>query len=159
MKKILFSGLLLLIFLIVLLTSKEDYKILKSEYFQHKDLAAIQFYKTNMDRIKSLHKEQELLGWVLECKEGYTFTTSVVGGVSNVLLPNPNWGRQGCRSVGLVHTHPEPKHFGSTSDLFSEEDIKTSYNLTVYMMAQENCNLRKANEGRDVFIGKFENCK
>lgn len=123
--------------------------------------AAIAWYNYHMDKINNLTKEQEAMGWVYLCDTGYYFSTMEVGGVSNSMNPKVETSQKSCKAVAYMHTHPDSGH-GWTADFFSPEDMKSSYLWGMYMMAQENCNLRytyKKDDRGGELLGNFVACK
>lgn len=130
------------------------------DIFQTERQAALHFFKSNTELLKSLTKEQEVLGYVLKCKEGYRVTTPFVGELMNTRYESDNPLKH-CKISAGLHTHPIADK-GWTMDFFSEADIKTSYVWRSYLLAQENCNIRFGYKLKDRYgkvIGKLKECK
>ncbi|AUR93385.1 membrane lipoprotein [Vibrio phage 1.187.O._10N.286.49.F1] len=132
--------------------------VILSESYSTEQQAVVRFLKDNIITLKILTSQQEMLGWVLKCGDGFKHTVAEVGGLSNILTPPKV---SGCKVSALVHTHPRvPK--GYTVDFFSEEDIKTTYRWNSYILSQENCNIRFGSKlkNRDgTLLGKLKFCK
>ncbi|APC46058.1 hypothetical protein HYP06_gp057 [Vibrio phage vB_VspP_pVa5] len=129
----------------------------------HKDQhsAAYAWYNYHMDAINNLTPEQEAMGWIYQCDEGYFFSDMQVGGLSNTMDPKVNTPQKNCEAMAYMHTHPD-QGSGWTSDLFSPADMRSSQIWGMYMMAQENCNLRytyKHDDHDGELLGNFIACK
>lgn len=120
---------------------------------------AIEFYKNNLPTLKRLTTKQEMLGWVLKCGDVYKYTNFRIGGVSNVIeISQVDQG--GCEVSALLHTHTR-QPIGYTVDFFSPEDMKTSHIWDMYLLSQENCNIRfgsKLQNSEGVLLGKLKTC-
>ncbi|MCP3686089.1 MAG: hypothetical protein GY861_25870 [bacterium] len=133
------------------------------EVFNTQKQAAVAFYKRNVKVIDSLSSEQEMLGWVLKCKEGYRYTNYVIGGVSNPIRVGEVNRGVGCKISAHLHTHPKMgygKH-GATVDFFSEGDVRSAQQFEMYLMSAENCNIRYIHKTKYRYgnlLGKI-NCK
>lgn len=124
-------------------------------YYNHQDIAAIEFYKHNIEVIKNLTNNEEILGWVYNCDGKYTYSDYMIGSTKNIVKYIDKFG---CSRVGIVHSHPLPDNDKLTRDLFSAADFKTSYSYTMYLIAKENCYIRKSNSGRNVYLTSLESC-
>lgn len=135
----------------------EDY----SKPFTTEKEAAINFFKDNISTLKALTPKQEMLGWVLKCTDGmFYFSEATVGGLSNSLNPS-KVETFSCSAVANLHSHPKglPWH---TVDFFSEADIRSSYRWNMYLLSQENCNVRFGSSLKDRdgdLLGKLKFCK
>lgn len=131
-----------------------------NEEFYTERSAAIHFFKSNVDVMKSLTSEQEMLGYVLKCGKTYRATSPLIGGLMNTRYNSDNPLKHCSISAGL-HTHPVPDK-GWTMDLFSEADIETSHKWRSYLLSQENCNIRfgyKLKDSRGKVVAKLKECK
>ncbi|AUR82546.1 hypothetical protein NVP1152O_064 [Vibrio phage 1.152.O._10N.222.46.E1] len=136
------------------------YKIVPVVHAKQHD-AATAWYNYHMEEINALTMEQEAMGWVYRCENGYYFSSMEIGGLSNYMNPKVSTDMKGCSEVAYMHTHPR-QHVGWTADFFSPEDMESSQLWGMYMMAQENCNLRYTylSDDRDgELLGNFTACK
>ena len=138
-------------------THEKSYNI-QSTPFESEAKAVVSFLKVNKETLGKLTPDQEILGWVVKCKGEYYHTTAKVGTTSNVINSNQVNNIDSCVVTANIHSHLSSK--GMTSDFFSPADLRASEEWTMYMLAQENCNLRVTNgKGRKgKLLGKIENC-
>lgn len=146
----------IIIFTGVVLASAKG--ITKKEFYNSETEAVTAFYKNNTPVLKSLTKDQEMLGWVVECEEGFYVTKAWVGGLSNPLKEPLT--RIGCSVVANMHTHPRVP-FWLTVDFYSEADLLSTKYWRMYLLSQENCNIRLAVDSENKhgkLIGKLSEC-
>jgi len=123
--------------------------------------AVVAFLKDNRGVLKSLTPSQEMLGWVLEYDGLYYNTTPFVGELSNQISTEDIGRPSDYKVVGNIHTHPVPPK-GMNCDFFSREDLKASEQWHMYLLSQENCNVRFASNTHyrsGTLLGKIEDCK
>lgn len=121
---------------------KNSYKVTNKRYtWQHE--AAEDFFESNKEVLRKMKTEQEMLGWIVRCEDGYAVTTYKIGTASNPVDINEKFGD--CYKVAFMHSHPHPP-IGMTTDRFSPADLNFSMKYPLYMMAQENCFLRYASK-------------
>lgn len=149
-----------LIFCSVLIITgcNKTYKV-ESAGHPTQDSAAVEFYKNNLPILKRLTTQEEMLGWVLKCGDVFKYTNSKIGGLKNN-LNSSDIEMDGCSISALLHTHPRQPR-GWTVDFFSQEDMQTSFYWDMYLLSQENCNVRFGSSLKDrngVLLGKLKTC-
>jgi len=136
------------------------YSTLEKSYNTEQD-AVVAFLKDNRNVLIYLKSSQEMLGWVLKYEDLYYNTTPYIGGLANPLNEGDIWKPNGYKVVAIVHTHPSPP-FGQTADFFSREDLKAGKRWHMYLLAQENCNVRFASSDQyrsGTLLGRIDDCK
>lgn len=149
---------LILCSVLIMLGCNKPYGIESIGYHTQQE-TAIDFYKNNISTLKLLTTQEEMLGWVLKCDDVYKYTNPKIGGLENSLNPSVI-ERNGCVVSALLHTHPRQPR-GWTVDFFSQEDIQTSFHWDMYLLSQENCNVRFGSKLKDrdgVLLGKLKTC-
>lgn len=130
-------------------------------YYSSEKDAAVEFYKNNISDLQSLKSNQEILSWIVKCKDGYFSTDAQIVGIANVLNP-PLY--KNCDTTSTIHSHPVPQ-IGMTMDFFSKADVHASNKWNMYLLSQENCNVRllkndgTKNKNRNgIMLGKLSKC-
>lgn len=131
----------LLVFLLLVSGCGQSYEIADGAYVTELD-AVSAFYEGNKPLLRRLRTEQEMLGWVVLCNDGYyRITKPRKGAGSNPVDVFETF--EGCTKIAFMHSHPTPPR-GMTTDFFSEADLNFAKTYPIYMMAQERCFLRYA---------------
>lgn len=136
------------------------YETLEVSY-QTEQEAVVAFLKDNRTTLKQLTSEQEIMGWVLKHEEVYYNTTPYIGGLSNPTLESDIDKPYGYKATAIIHSHPTPT-FGQSADFFSREDLHTGTIWNMYLLSQENCNVRFASSTHyrsGTLLGRIDNCK
>lgn len=144
-----------LLLLFVLVTGCTHYEEDSQVRYESSHEAAIQFYKQNLHLISGSGRNQEVLGWVLKCEDGWSYTNAVVGSLSNPVRPQ-EVDKGNCSLRAFIHTHPKTH---GTVDFFSEADMKIGKWRGIYLLSLENYYVRFHNGTQDrggLLLGKLK---